>query len=224
MLIKRCPNLEELTIDGYSPSEPVDAHRLTRGRWPYLRKLVLGDVVTEWHTALNQAARRSFHTFLEQHRTLETLHLHSGQMSVGSPSILESLHDGALPSVHDFSGSLAQLQAFAHRADVRTLWIPDAILLRESSPLTISAVLVTAPRLTSLTISFALPHGYDNGGIVRSIASACPFLEHLDFTCACRPAFKFVRLYIPTHSALRMLTSNTLIRIRSPARSSLSAD
>ena len=133
---------------------------------------------------------------------LNVLHLHSGQMSVGSPSILESLHDGALPSVHDFSGSLAQLQAFAHRADVRTLWIPDAILLRESSPLTISAVLVTAPRLTSLTISFALPHGYDNGGIVRSIASACPFLEHLDFTCACRPAFKFVRLHMPTHSAL----------------------
>ncbi|VDB95926.1 unnamed protein product [Peniophora sp. CBMAI 1063] len=191
MLINHCPNLEELTIDGYSPAEPVDAHRLTRGRWPYLRKLVLGDVVTEWHTALNHAARRSFLTFLEQHRNLEILHLHSGQMSVGSPSILDDLHDGALPNVRDFGGSLAQLQAYAHRAKVHTLRLPDAILLRESSPLTVSAVLVTAPQLTSLTISFALPHGYDNGGIVRSIASACPMLEHLDFTCACRPAFKF---------------------------------
>jgi hypothetical protein len=195
MLIKRCPDLEELIFDGYSPSEPVDAHRLTRGRWPKLRKLVLGDIVTDWHPMLNSATTRSFITFLENHRELEALHLYGRQPSVGAPIILEALHPDTLSKVVEFGGSLEQFQAFQHKSRIQRLCVPDAIPLRESTPVTISGILSIASHLTSLTISFMHLTGYDNGSIIRCIASSCPLLEHLDFTCACRASFKFVRAY-----------------------------
>jgi hypothetical protein len=53
MLIKRCPNLEHLTIDRHSPDAPVDAHGLLRGHWPNLHSLLIGDVVLDWHIGLN---------------------------------------------------------------------------------------------------------------------------------------------------------------------------
>ncbi|KAI0032252.1 hypothetical protein K488DRAFT_50296 [Vararia minispora EC-137] len=183
MLIKRCPHLEELVIDSLSPTEPVDAHRLTRGRWPKLRTLILGDVVTDWHTTLNSAAKRSFVTFLDAHPSIKALHLRGRQPSVSAPTILEALQPSSLCKVDDFGGSLDQLQSFRHRAHLRSLCIPDPVILRESTPLAMSGVLSSVPSLVSLSISFTLLHGYDNGSIIRSIASACPMLEHLDFTC-----------------------------------------
>ncbi|KAI0316506.1 hypothetical protein OF83DRAFT_1060236 [Amylostereum chailletii] len=193
MLIKRCPNLQELVVDGYSPREPVDAHRMIRGRWPSLRKLILGDVVMDWHTSINQAAKRSFIAFLNDHRELQVLHLQGHQPSVGAPSILQDVRSDALEKVTEFGGSLEQLQSFQHKDHIKTLFVPDAILLRESTPLSVSGTLCALSNLSSLVISFTLLHGYDNGGIVRSIASACPYLQHFDFTCACRPSFTFVR-------------------------------
>jgi len=192
MLIKRCPNLEELVIDGLSPTEPVDASRLTNGRWPKLHTLILGDIVTDWHTALNPNAMRPFITFLDAHPSLQGLHLRGRQPSVSAPSILESLQPSSLCGLHEFSGSQDQLLALRNRANLRNLFVPDSILLRESTPLAMSNTLSTVPNLVSLSISFTLLHGYDNGSIIRSIASSCPLLEHLDFMCTGRASFKIV--------------------------------
>jgi hypothetical protein len=200
MLIKRCPNLEELIVDGLSPSEPIDAHRLPRGRWPRLRVLVLGDVVTDWHISLNSAAKRSFVTFLDAHPSLTTLNLWGRQPSTGAPAILEALQPESLAKVCHFGGTLDQLLAFRHKAHLQSLRVVEHILLRESTPLAMTGILSAVPNLTSLQISFTLLRGYDNGNIVRSIASACPLLENLDFTCAGRPSFKLVRLIFGPHS------------------------
>ena len=121
MLIKRCPRLRELVLDGISPENPVDAHRLTRGRWPSLRKLVLGDIVLDWHSAVNPAAKRPFITFLEEHRALEQLHLLGYQPSVSAPDLLAAVHRGALAGVAAFSGTLDQVQALPRRAALRAL-------------------------------------------------------------------------------------------------------
>jgi hypothetical protein len=192
MLIKRSPNLEHLAVDGYSPHTPVDAHGLVRGRWPNLRSLLIGDVVLDWHIELNPALGRPFRTFLEAHRTLEALHLHSHTPSIAAPSVLADLHPDALAKVTTFSGSLVQAQVLPARATLKTLRVPDALTLREGTSLSVSASLAALPVLASLTIAFRLEQGYDNGSVLRAVVAACPHLRHLDFTISCRPSFTVV--------------------------------
>ncbi|KAI0286357.1 hypothetical protein BC826DRAFT_972643 [Russula brevipes] len=192
MLIKRCPNLEHLAIDGHSPHAPVDAHGLVRGRWPKLRSLLVGDVVLDWHVELNPALGRPFRTFLDAHRNLEALHLRSHAPSVAAPGVLAGLHADALAKVSTFSGALVQAQVLPARASLKTLRVPDALVLREGTPLNVSASLAALPALASLTIAFRLEQGYDNGTVLRAIVAACPHLRHLDFTIACRPSFTIV--------------------------------
>ena len=62
MLIKRCPNLEHLAIDGHSLHAPVDAHGLLCGRWSNLHSLLIGDVVLNWHIGLNPSLGKPFRT------------------------------------------------------------------------------------------------------------------------------------------------------------------
>ena len=192
MLIKRCPNLEHLSIDGRSPHAPVDAHGLLRGRWPNLRSLLIGDVVLDWHIGLNPALGKPFRTFLEAHCDLESLHLQSHAPSVASPSVLSDLQSDALAKVTTFSGALVQAQVLPARESLKTLRVPDAMILRDSTQLSVSASLGLLPALSSLTIAFRLEQGYDNGSALRTIVAACPHLRHLDFTVACRPSFTIV--------------------------------
>ena len=192
MLIKRCPNLERLSIDGHSPHAPVDAHGLLRGRWPNLRFLLIGDVVLDWHIGLNPALGKPFRTFLEAHRNLESLHLQSHAPSVASPSVLSDLQPDALAKLTTFSGALVQAQVLPARESLKVLRVPDAMILRDSTQLSVSASLGLLPALSSLTIAFRLEHGYDNGSALRTIVTTCPHLRHLDFTVACRPSFTIV--------------------------------
>ncbi len=192
MLIKRCPNLEHLAVDGHSPHAPVDAHGLLRGRWPNLRSLLIGDVVLDWHVELNPALSKPFRTFLEAHHNIESLHLQSHAPSVASPSVLSDLQPDALAKLTTFSGALVQAQVLPAHESLKTLRVPDAMILRDSTQLSVSASLGSLPALSSLTIAFRLMQGYENGSMLRSIVSACPHLRHLDFTIACRPSFTIV--------------------------------
>ena len=213
MLIKRCPHLESLAIDGHSPHAPVDAHGLVHGRWPHLRTLLLGDVVfdhLDWPTiaSLQQQQPPSpspFRAFLNAHRTLEALHIQSHAPSVSAPGVLADLHADALANVRTFSGALVQAQALPARASLKTLRVPDAMLLREGTPLSVGASLAALPSLKSLEVSFRLEQGYDNGSIVRTVVAACPQLRHLDITIACRPSITVVR-----SSIIILLTKSTI--------------
>lgn len=189
MLIKRCPNLEHLSVDGHSPHAPVDAHGLLRGRWPNLRSLLIGDVVLDWHIGLNPALGKPFRTFLEAHRNLESLHLQSHAPSVASPSVLSDLQADTLAKLATFSGALVQAQVLPARESLKTLRVPDPMILRDSTQLSLNASLGLLPALSSLTIAFRLEQGYDNGSTLRTIVTVCPHLRHLDFTVACRPSF-----------------------------------
>ncbi|KAH8993354.1 hypothetical protein EDB92DRAFT_1934503 [Lactarius akahatsu] len=196
MLIKRCPNLEHLAIDGHSPHAPVDAHGLVRGRWPKLRSLLIGDVVFDWHVGLNTTLGRPFHA----------LHLQSHAPSVSAPGVLADLHADALAKVSTFSGALVQAQVLPARASLKTLRVPDAIPLREGTPLSVSASLA----------------GYDNGAILRAIVAACPRVHHLDFTIACRPSIT-VETFSRTIRPLGQLRTLTLRIVPSPGEDSLRA-
>ena len=168
----------------------MDAHGLLRGRWPNLQSLIIS--VLDWHIGLNPALGNSSRTFLDAHRNLESLHLQSHAPGVASPSVLSDLQEDALAKVTSFSGALVQAQVLLSRDSLKTLRVPDAMILWESSQLSVGATLGLLPTLTSLTIAFWLEQGYDNGSVLPSIVVACPHLRHLDFSVAYRPSFTIV--------------------------------
>ena len=132
--------------------------------------------------------------------------------------MLAAVHRGALAGVAAFSGTLDQVQALPRRAALRALCVTDPILLRESTPLAVAGVLQTLPALASLTIAFVLEHGYDNGGMLRTLVAACPHLQHLDLTCARKPSFTIVSPSLPPVPP-RLTRATTTARTRSRARS-----
>ncbi|KAL6306866.1 hypothetical protein BKA93DRAFT_123582 [Sparassis latifolia] len=202
MLTRRCPDLESLSIAGTS-NEIADASLFWSARWPRLRLLELGDVIS---------APEPFLTFLEAHPTLEGLYL------LGRPRALPdfvTLNRETLPSLCDFAGSLDTLRALLERGqtgptsppsplakNLHRLCVPDPMQLRELTPLTISHVLVDLQGLTSLELTFAPHSGHDSNSAFRTIVAACPQLLNLKLTCVCKPSF-----YLESFSrSLRNLT------------------
>ncbi|KAJ8696076.1 hypothetical protein PTI98_005974 [Pleurotus ostreatus] len=184
MLINRCPNLEELSIDGIS-TLPTDAHSLVKGRWPKLRKLNLGDVTVDWRP-MSASEKRPFISFLEEHNSLRSLSLsrHNIQPSYFATNPIAFTH------LTDFSGTLEQLQALPHlHASLKSVTFRDPMQTRELTPLAVVSVLQSMTALTNLRISFVLHSMYDSGSLLRSLIQSCPHLRHLDLTCAHKPSF-----------------------------------
>jgi len=74
MLLERCPRLEDLTLGGPAPSPRLfDIRHVTSGRWPRLRRIILGDMVLlspERGDAQARETARAFQEFFRIHRTL----------------------------------------------------------------------------------------------------------------------------------------------------------
>ncbi|KZT29125.1 hypothetical protein NEOLEDRAFT_1107909 [Neolentinus lepideus HHB14362 ss-1] len=217
MLIKRCPNLEVLTVDGIS-ARPGDARILYSARWPKLRTLVVGPILLQREAHLfNVQEKPPFATFLESHHNLRSLHLtsHAGGLSAAD---LQALDADALPELSEFCGSLSQLQALPRSVlkSIKSARFPEPLLLREvTPPLTVSMVLQTLSSLTHLSINFVLQSGYyDNIGVLKTIVSNCPLLTKLDIICSSQPAFYLDAFSkaIRSLSKLRVL-SLTLVKV-----------
>ncbi|KAJ7902117.1 hypothetical protein B0H14DRAFT_3123524 [Mycena olivaceomarginata] len=185
MLFKRCPNLEELVIEGYS-SFPANARCLVDGRWPHLQKLALGDVSISWDPVVAHG-KCPFVTFLEAHTELRSLGLSPHNMD---PVQLNSLDADAF-KLTSFSGTLAQLQALSRSySSLKSLTFRDPVWSRDVTTMTISSVLQQLTSLTELNISFMLHSPYDSSSILRSLISSCPNLQHLQLSCIRKPSFQ----------------------------------
>ncbi|KAJ7163560.1 hypothetical protein C8R43DRAFT_919210 [Mycena crocata] len=187
MLFKRCPNLEELVIEGYS-SFPADARCLVDGRWPNLQKLALGDISIDWNLdASSPAAKCPFITFLEAHTELQSLGLSRHNFD---SSQLSTLDRDAL-KLASFSGTLSQLQALSHSySSLKSLTFRDPVWSRDVTTMTISSVLQQLTSLTELNISFMLHSPYDSSSILRALVSSCPHLETLELSCIRKTSFQ----------------------------------
>jgi len=194
MLIRRCPNLEELAIDGFS-SVPTDIQFLVEGRWPRLRNLSLGDVCMDWFPkSLNPGEKRPFISFPEAHLSLEhlTLSRHAIQLSH-----FTSLEAGSLSKMTTLSGTHQQLHALPHlHRSLQSVIFRDPVDTRDVSAPTVATLLRDLPSLTSLKISFALHSMYDSGNLLQSLIQSCPLLRHLELTCGHKPSFQLVRTYL----------------------------
>lgn len=204
MLIHRSPRLESLSIQG-EWDEPMYAARLLDGNWPNLKSLSLTPV---WFHEHIHEGSQPLVDFLERHPSIEELTLTHTRLD------LSQMSPEALPNLRLFNGRLEHLRELGIRGEplnavglqnpstelstsplsktLDTLILPDAMALRELTPLAISSMLVGLRSLSSLTISFSLESGYDSNGVFRTIASACPQLLHLDLTCTCKPSFYLV--------------------------------
>lgn len=191
MLINRCPGLKELVIEGVS-TLPTDVHALVEGRWPHLRKLVLGDVSIDWVPGtLDVTQKRPFITFLEAHPKLDTLSLSRYTIQ---PTHLSTLDPGSL-QLSSFSGTLQQLQALPNlHPYLKSVTFRDPMPTREVSAQAVAGLLQGLSRLTELKISFMLHSMYDSGNLLRSLITSCPRLRHLELTCGNKPSFQLVRM------------------------------
>lgn len=187
MLINNCPNLEELIIEGTSPI-PIQTQLLATGRWPKLRKLILGDISPGWMTGpMNPGEKRPFIAFLESHHNLRILGITKHTVV---PSHLASIDPGQL-QLTAFMGTHQQLQAIPHLyPSLRSVTFREPVETREVSAPAVANLLRELSSLTELSISFSLHSMYDSGSLLRSLIQSCPRLRHLALTCAQKPSFQ----------------------------------
>ena len=209
MLIHRSPNLQSLTIEG-EWDQPVYAGRLLEANWPKLQSLSLTPV---WFRQSIQEGSQDMIEFLERHPSIQELSLKRARVD------LSLMSPDALPNLRLFNGRLEHLRELGIRGQpfnalglqnpstqlsssplsktLETLVIPDAMALREITPLAISTMLLGLRSLTSLTLTFSLESGYDYNGIFRTVVSSCPQLLHLDLSCIGKHSFYLVRISAP---------------------------
>jgi hypothetical protein len=201
MLIDRSPNMEELSIDGFSV-HPVDGRRLVQGRWPHLRKLILGDVILDLHP-LNAPANPNLTSLSEQSPSIQFLEAHTKLRSLSTsrhvltPAHLSSLSTSSLPHLTEFSGTLEQLQSLTSSSPLSTSTLKSIIfrepmVMRDVTPFVISAVLQGLQNLRELKVSFILQSMYESGSLLRCVVACCPRLERLELACGQKPAFRLV--------------------------------
>lgn len=200
MLIYRCLNLEELSIDGCSDL-PIDVRRLVNGRWPHLRKLTLGEVMLDHLDPTSVTEKRPCIDFLEAHPKLQSLRISRHALT---PAHLSSLSHSSFPDLVDFSGTLEQLQTIAPAPthphthlynpsrQLRSVGFSEPMLMRDVTPLAVSVALQGLKNLTTLRISFVLHSMYESGSLLRSLVGSCPRLERIEMECAHKPSFSMV--------------------------------
>ncbi|KAJ4483813.1 hypothetical protein J3R30DRAFT_3285141 [Lentinula aciculospora] len=206
MLMNRCPNLQELVIDGVSPF-PVDARPLSYARWPNLRRLVLGDVAVDWlpGDALTAPdAKSPFIEFLEAHPNLQSLGL--SRSNVSHARLATMAPDTV--KLRSFTGTLEQLQSIPHMHKyLDTVAFREPMRTRDVTALAVAGLLQKLTALTKLKISFMLHSMYDSGNLLRSLIASCPNLTHLELAYGHKPSFQ-LELFAKTirgFSKLRVL-------------------
>ncbi|KAK2464327.1 hypothetical protein APHAL10511_003784 [Amanita phalloides] len=187
MLIHNCPNLEELIFEG-ATSVPIHISHLLEGRWPKLRKLVLGDISVDWMSRpLNPDEKRPFISFLECHKNLRVLGISRHTVQ---PNHLASISPDHL-RLTSFSGTHQQLQAIPHLySALKSVTFREPVETREVSAPAVANLLREFTSLTDLNISFSLHSMYDSGSLLRSLIQSCPHLQQLALTCAQKPSFQ----------------------------------
>ncbi|KDQ55840.1 hypothetical protein JAAARDRAFT_37263 [Jaapia argillacea MUCL 33604] len=234
MLTERCPDLEELTIDGIS-AQPTDGQILFNSCWPKLRKLGVGPVLVQFpthhHPQLhnpivnpNQPQEPEIPpliSFLSNHPTIQDLSLPSS-IHV-PPSHLTLIPPISLPNLKTYTGSLSQLPHLPASAlsQLTDICLSDPLVSREIMP----GVLASCKSLRKLSVVFSIEGreggGYwDNVGVLRGLVGVCPSLRELEVVCGVQPAFS-IESFSRAIRTLTKLQSLTLTIVKVPGDESM---
>ncbi|KAF7315425.1 hypothetical protein MIND_00057300 [Mycena indigotica] len=206
MLFTRCPNLQELSIEGYS-AFPADAHCIIEGRWPHLQRLTLGDLSVDWSPA-NSEQKGPFVAFLEAHPELQSLSLSRHNVD---PVHLHSIDHDTL-KLTSFSGTLHQLQGLSRSfSTLRSLTFRDPLWSRDPTILAIATVLTQLTALTDLSIIFTLHSPYDSSSILRALVASCPQIQNLTLACLRKTSFQLDTLAKALSAFRRLQTLNATL-------------
>ncbi|KAJ3826843.1 hypothetical protein F5880DRAFT_1541964 [Lentinula raphanica] len=221
MLMHKCPNLQELVIDGVSPF-PVDARPLSRARWPNLRRLVLGDVAVDWLPGDALAApdaKSPFIEFLEAHPNLQSLGLSRSNVSHAR---LATMAPDTI-KLRSFTGTLEQLQSIPHMHKyLDSVAFREPMRTRDVTALAVASLLQKLTSLTKLKISFMLHSMYDSGNLLRSLIASCPNLTHLELACGHKPSLQ-LELFAKTIRGFSKLRVLHLTVVKYPGDETLAA-
>ncbi|KAL0955528.1 hypothetical protein HGRIS_001766 [Hohenbuehelia grisea] len=178
MLHERCPNLEELVLNGYQ-DHLWRVHRVSDGQWPRLRKLSLG-----FHPGgINNYP--PFRQFLVNHPRLRDITLTGLRFEPWDSSDGTSFAN--LPSVTHYTGFWPIHRSTVPYPMYRSIqsvtahhitWIPSSWMMHTVFP-TLHKKL---PSLTSISLSveFRSRVGATDLDFFHALFAACPNLEHLE--------------------------------------------
>ena len=217
MLLERCPRLEELSIDGPTPSPRIfDIRHVTSGRWPRLRSITLGDMFLIDSLKGEEQARKdhaAFMAFFIAHPGLKHISMQHGGGSAYFPGAFV-LPASALPNVHTFGGPLKFVKTLPFPQRLRHLTLTSLHHTPSSFPATFS-VLQELRWLESLSIWIDLSFGsttygslaygrrlsaenlkgyqrFDDIQVIKNLLVSRPGLKHLELSCFTRPTFSIV--------------------------------
>jgi hypothetical protein len=195
LLRERCPDLQELTIDG-AGERPVTVQQLVGCRWPNLHKLHLGDIATERVTPalLDPGSKRLFLQFLEAHDQLTDLQL-SGKVG-HPPASFSAMSRQALPMLRHFGGCVAeqssehmliievssifQISTLRCYSSLQSLHITEPLYLRGGIIEGIAQVLSHFRSIQTLRLAFIVDEdSAEQDDMLRAVFKACPQLFHL---------------------------------------------
>ncbi len=162
MLLERCPRLEELEIGGAAPSPRIfDVRHAMSGRWPRLRRIVLGD------TALIAPAKgeeqiqkdhSAFMSFFAAPPNIAGCSFATMRRPASHFPVTFVLPSNTLPNITSFSGPLPMLRTLPNLRQLQDLTLTTLHHSSSSFPPTL-AVLRDIKNLASLNIWVDLSFG-----------------------------------------------------------------
>ncbi|KAJ7761914.1 hypothetical protein DFH07DRAFT_413427 [Mycena maculata] len=198
MLLNRCPNLTNLTIDTVN-ERYIDVRPLFQGRWPSLRHLTLGDFVLldAFATVDPQGTNNGMTSFLASHQALESVVLH--QLEGWYFPLSLSLPPTALPNLRHLSARFLMIRHIPNVLSLESLELtnhPHGMYRMSGALWAISQL----PALTSLRIwidchdSGDADVKHEHTKYFTDILGSAPRLGHLDVSCSSDPTFPMTEL------------------------------
>ncbi|KAG9220200.1 hypothetical protein CCMSSC00406_0007105 [Pleurotus cornucopiae] len=187
MLLKRCPDLEEITLCSFSSSARLLAFdRITAGRFPKLHTLTLGSFgyTSDFTISYPGSDSSTFSDFLANHDSLKHIRLSWNFKRWVSPETIPMhLPPTALSNLQTYIGIYQQLSELPHPESIETVDLTCEpiyeIRLRDITP-----VLNRLTSLTTLDIWVYIPNTTnDYTTFFMTLLQACPKLTELHFMC-----------------------------------------
>lgn len=185
MIIKHCPNLEELAICSFSSSSRVfDFEPALDGSWPHLHTLTLGSFGYQSDFLLGPVDPHALGDFLTSHTSIKYIRFLWNFKRWMSPEMIQMhLGKSALPALDTYIGVYQQLAELPHPESVETLDLTCEPMY-QSRLHAVCPVLARLTSLTSLDIWTHVAHpSRDNTNVYRTLIESVPKLTDFHFMC-----------------------------------------